>query len=221
MGKKNVPLHASPGEFVKEAYPILNKKFGRVQCALKYQKPHELAVAVILSAQCTDEQVNRISPELFRRFRTPEDFATASPSELEKYIYSTGFYRNKAKNIIGFNSDLVNLHGGSIPEDLKTLVKMPGVGRKTANVILQELFNIPSGIVIDTHASRLSRILGLTAETDPVKIERGLMQIIPQKWWINWSLYMIRLGRTVCTARKRTCNECVLRNICISSSVRF
>ncbi len=212
-------LHPDPEKFIKKAYPLLKKAFGKVRCALSYEKPHELAIAVILSAQCTDEQVNKVTPELFSTYKTPEEFSAARVSDLEKLVYTTGFYRNKTKNIIGFARDLVEKYNGEMPEKLEELVKMPGVGRKTANVILQELFNIPSGIVIDTHASRLSRTLGLTIKTDPVQIERELMSLLPEDWWIEWSLYMIRLGRTVCTARKRTCSECVLSHICISSSV--
>lgn len=207
-----------PRKFIENAYPILKKEFGKVQCALNYKKPHELAVAVILSAQCTDERVNIVTPPLFERFPEAKDFAEAPTEELEKLIFTTGFYHNKAKNIKGFCQAYVNEHHGRMPRDLETLVKMPGVGRKTGNVILQELFEIPSGVVVDTHVTRLSQLMKLTVHKDAVKIERDLMALLPREYWIDWTLFMIRLGRSCCPARRPNCEACPIRLLCPSSS---
>ncbi|HMU82072.1 MAG TPA: endonuclease III, partial [Leptospiraceae bacterium] len=201
-------------EFVKNAYKLLQKKFGDVKCPLTYGKPHELCIAVILSAQCTDAQVNKTTPALFARFPNPGDYISAPLSEVENLVHSTGFYRNKAKNIQGFCHSLVHEHGGVVPRTLAELTAMPGVGRKTANVVLQELYGIPSGMVVDTHVARLSRIFGLTKSKNAVQIERDLMQIVPERMWMNWSLYMIFLGRSNCTARTRDCATCILKKIC-------
>ncbi len=216
--KKREKVHsASVQKFEKKAYPILKKHFGQVRCALDYQTDYELATAVILSAQCTDVMVNRVTPDLFKRYPNPEDYAKADIKELESIIHPTGFYHNKAKNIIGFHTVLLEKYNGQMPRTMEELLILPGVGRKTANVILQELYNIPSGVVVDTHVTRISRLMGFTENKDPVKIERDLMQILPEEHWIDWSLFMIRLGRSVCTARKRFCKDCVLAKICPSS----
>lgn len=196
---------------------LLRERFGPVKCPLFYDKPHQLAVAVILSAQCTDEQVNKVTPELFRRFPEVADLAQAPILEIEKLIRSTGFFHNKAKNIKGFAERLLSEHNGVIPRTLEELTKLPGVGRKTANVVLQELYGIPSGVVVDTHVSRISRVLGLTTQTDPVKIERDLMQVLAEPAWIDFSLYLIFLGRSHCTARIRTCTGCPVRAHCASA----
>ncbi len=196
---------------------LLEKRFGPVKCPLFYDKPHQLAVAVILSAQCTDEQVNKVTPELFRHFPDVDDLADAPIPEIEKLIRSTGFFHNKAKNIKGFARQLRSEHNGIIPQTLAELVKLPGVGRKTANVVLQELYRIPSGVVVDTHVSRISRVLGLTTETDPVKIERDLMKVLAEGAWIDFSLYLIFLGRSHCTARVRTCTGCPVHAHCPSA----
>ena len=185
---------------------------------MNYKKPYELAIAVILSAQCTDEQVNKTTPLLFQKCRKPEDFYTIPSEDLESLIFSTGFYKNKARSIRGFCKSLVHDYNGRIPQDMESLVKMPGVGRKTANVILQELYSLASGVVVDTHVARLSVLLGLTEHKDPVKIEKDLIQKIPKKYWIDWSLYMIFLGRSSCQAKKRLCEPCVVRDICPSST---
>ena len=185
-----------------------------MHCPLHYKKPHELAIAVILSAQCTDEQVNKTTPALFDKCRTPEDFIKVPLQELESLIFSTGFYKNKAKSLKGFSKSLVEDYNGKIPDQMDQLIKMPGVGRKTANVIMQELYGIADGIVVDTHVARLSKLLGLTVSGDPVKIEKDLMKKIPKLYWIDWSLYMIFLGRSYCQAKKRNCKECFLRDKC-------
>jgi endonuclease-3 len=184
------------------------------KCALNHKSAFELAVATILSAQCTDERVNLVTKNLFKKYRSQQAFADAQQRELEQDIKSTGFFRNKAKNIIGFAQAIVNQHGGKIPRDLVTLIKLPGVGRKTANVILGTAFGIASGVVVDTHVTRLSKRMGLTSQTDPVKIEQDLMILIPQEHWINFSHAMIWHGRKFCMARKPNCEECPLAFDC-------
>lgn len=184
------------------------------KCALNHKSAFELAVATILSAQCTDERVNIVTKALFKKYRTPQAFAEADLEELQENIKSTGFFRNKAKNIIGFAHAIVNTHGGKIPKDLESLVTLPGVGRKTANVILGTAFGIASGVVVDTHVTRLSNRMGLTKQTDPVKIEQDLIKLIPQEHWINFSHAMIWHGRKFCMARKPNCDECPLAEIC-------
>ncbi len=198
----------------------LAKHFGPVATPLTYAEPHELCIAVILSAQCTDAQVNKVTPELFRRFPNPEDYATASLTEIERLIYSTGFYKNKARSIQGFCRALLADHDGKVPRDPDLLRKLPGVGRKTANVIQQELFGVATGVVVDTHVARISqKVLKLTTHSDPAKIERDLMAVVVPARWRDWSLYLIFLGRFCCTARRRDCGICPLRAICPSSTV--
>jgi endonuclease-3 len=207
-------------KYVEELYKKLQDKFGEVHSPLKYKEPYQFCIAVILSAQCTDEQVNKVTPELFKKFPTIESLANAPLNEIEQIIYSTGFYKNKAKNIQSFCRELLDKYNGQVPKSMEDLLKLPGVGRKTANVILQELYQIPSGIVVDTHVKRISNLLGLTKSKNPEKIEKELMEILPKKFWINFSLYLIFLGRTVCTSRRRLCNDCCLKNLCISSNVK-
>lgn len=203
--------------FVREAFSRLKRRFGEVACPLHYEEPYQLCVAVILSAQCTDEQVNRVTPELFRAYPTAAKLAAAPLDRLEELVHSTGFYRNKARNIQAFCRVLVEGHGGRVPDDMGALIKMPGVGRKTANVVLQELYGIASGVVVDTHVARLSALLGLSGSKDPVRIEKDLMDIVPRDLWIDWSLYMIFLGRSSCPARRPQCESCVLADICPSA----
>lgn len=210
-----------PVALAKEVLRRLKKVFGAALTPLHYKQPHELAIAVILSAQCTDEMVNKVTPALFAEFPAVQDFYTKPLSRLEQLIYSTGFYKNKAKNIREFARLLDERHGGVIPRDLKELVALPGIGRKTANVISQELYDANQGVVVDTHVGRISRLFGLTQHKDPVKVERDLVEVVPKKSWREWSLYLIFLGRKWCTARKRVCNECVLNDICPSSDVRL
>lgn len=205
--------------YADQIFAFLKKEFGQVSTPLKYSKPYELCVAVILSAQCTDERVNAVTPELFRKFPTLESFAYANPQELEQAIYSTGFYKNKAKSIIGFCKKLLEEYKGILPKTIQELITFPGVGRKTANVILNEIYGISEGIVVDTHVSRLSRVLGLTENKNPEKIEKDLMEKFPKKYWKDISLYLIFLGRKYCTAYKRDCVYCPLKKICPSSSV--
>ena len=164
--------------------------------------------------------VNRTTPALFQALPELEDYARAPLSKIEKLIHSTGFYKNKSKNIKGFAQKLLSDHEGQIPRDLASLTALPGVGRKTANVVLQELYNIPSGVVVDTHVARISGLFQLTRSKNPVIIERDLMEVLPKKYWIDWSLYMIFLGRSTCTAKKRFCSDCNLKDICPASEHR-
>ncbi|MEX2114887.1 MAG: endonuclease III [Pirellulales bacterium] len=192
---------------LKAAYPDAH-------CALNFSSPFELLIATILSAQCTDTRVNIVTQDLFQRYPQPSDFATARRAELERAVQSTGFFRNKAKNIAGCCERLVAEHDGQVPRDLETLVKLPGVGRKTANVVLGTAYGIPTGVVVDTHVARLSKRLGLTRHTDPVKIERDLMALLPQREWIDFSHRMIAHGRRICLARKPKCDVCPLNALC-------
>ncbi len=192
----------------------LRREYPDAKCSLDFQTPLELLVATILSAQCTDERVNMVTAELFRKYRTAAQYATDKPGELEKDIQSTGFFRNKAKSIRAACQVLVQQHDGRVPQDIDQLVQLPGVGRKTANVILGTAFAVASGVVVDTHVARISRRLGLTREKDPVKIERDLMEAIPPREWIAFSHRMIQHGRRYCTARKPRCEVCPLRPIC-------
>lgn len=192
---------------------ILTALYPEVRCALDHETPLQLLVATILSAQCTDARVNLVTPALFARYPDAAAFAEARLSDLQKAIQSTGFFRNKARNIQKCCAALVEQHGGQVPATLDELVPLPGVGRKTANVVLGHAFNIP-GITVDTHCGRLSRRMGLTTETDPVKVERDLMALIPRKEWTTFSDRLIVHGRRVCHARKPACADCALRHVC-------
>jgi endonuclease-3 len=192
----------------------LFRLYPAAECALHHGDPFQLAIATILSAQCTDERVNLVTEDLFKKYKTPKAFAAAKIEELEEDIRSTGFFRNKAKSILGFSQAIVKDHGGKIPQDLDTLIKLPGIGRKTANVILGTGFGIPSGVVVDTHVTRLSSRMGLTKHEDAVKIERDLMKLLPEDEWIQFSHAMIWHGRKVCNARKPKCSQCTLAKLC-------
>jgi endonuclease-3 len=193
---------------------VLRNEYPDATCSLDFQSPLELLVATILSAQCTDERVNRVTKDLFRKYRTAADYAAAPPVELERDIQSTGFFRNKAKSIGGCCKVLVEQHGGEVPQDIEVLVQLAGIGRKTANVVLGTAFGITSGIVVDTHVGRVARRLGLTAQKDPVKAEQDLMQLIPQSQWVAFSHRVIHHGRRLCVARKPLCDECPLQPFC-------
>jgi len=208
-----------PKALARRTCELLRTHFGPVRCPLHYQQPHELCIAVILSAQCTDERVNQTTPELFKRFPAVRAFAEAEVEEIERLIHSTGFFRNKARHIKGFCQKLLADHAGSVPQDVKVLQTLPGVGRKTANVISQELFGVVDGIVVDTHVMRLSRVLGLTEKKDPVRIEAALTELLPREMWREWSLLLIFLGRSHCTARVRHCSACPLRSVCPSAQI--
>jgi endonuclease III len=183
-------------------------------CALENETPFELLAATILSAQCTDARVNMVTPELFRRWPTAVEMADAPIKELVKVIQSTGFYRNKAKNIKAASQAIVERHDGDVPRDMEQLVALPGVGRKTANVVLGTAFGMATGVVVDTHVTRLSQRLGLTKHTDAVKIEQDLMRIVPQEEWVDFSHRLIFHGRQICVARKPKCPECSMRAFC-------
>jgi endonuclease-3 len=201
-------------ELANKVVETLRRLYPDARCSLDYRTPLQLLIATILSAQCTDERVNKVTPALFTRYRSAADFASADPRELENYIRSTGFYRAKAKNIIACCRALVERHGGELPRSLEELTKLPGVGRKTANVLLGTAWGIPAGIVVDTHVRRLARRMGLTQHTDPDKIERDLMELIPQEEWIAFGHRMIYHGRQVCLARNPRCDQCALNSFC-------
>jgi endonuclease-3 len=183
-------------------------------CALHFKSPLQLLVATILSAQCTDQRVNMVTPDLFAKYPTAADLAAVSLPTLEKAIQSTGFFRNKAKSIRAACRELVDRYDGQIPQDLEALVELPGVGRKTANVVLGTAFGLATGVVVDTHVARISARLGLTRQKDPVKIERDLMELIPRRGWVDFSHRMIHHGRRVCIARKPLCEQCSMRRFC-------
>ena len=201
----------------KEILELLDNTYGTEYiCYLNYQTPWQLLIATILSAQCTDARVNIVTEDLFKKYDTLEKFASADQKELEKDIHSTGFYRNKAKNIIACTKALVETYDGEVPNDLEALTSLAGVGRKTANVIRGNIFHEPS-VVVDTHVKRISKRLGLTKEDDPVKVEFDLMKKLPKDHWILWNIHMITLGRTICIARRPKCGECFLREHCPSA----
>jgi endonuclease III len=200
---------------VRAILPVLKKTYPHAKCSLDFSTPLELLVATILSAQCTDERVNIVTKTLFSQLKTARDYAKVSQDMLEKLIQSTGFYRNKAKNIIAMARDLVDKHGGEVPRTMDELHALAGVGRKTANVVLGNAFGINVGVTVDTHVTRLSNRLKLTDhESDAVKIEQDLMPIVPQEDWTMWSHLLIHHGRAVCTARKMHCEQCVLLKSC-------
>jgi endonuclease-3 len=197
----------------------LHAEYPDAKCSLDHRNAYELLTATILSAQCTDERVNMVTPALFRRYPTPRDLAGAQTEELEDLIRSTGFFRNKAKSLLGMAAAVTERHDGRVPADMDALVTLPGVGRKTANVVLGNAFDISVGVVVDTHVKRVSGRLGLTRETDPVKIEQDLMKLVDRSEWTDVSHLCIYHGRAVCRAPTPRCEACVLHDICPSSRV--
>jgi endonuclease-3 len=193
---------------------VLDDMYPNVTCALHHTNPWELLVATILSAQCTDERVNKVTPALFAKYPTIEDFAAATQEEMGKDIYSTGFYNNKAKNIIAAAQRILTVYNGEVPTNIEDLLTVPGAARKTANVVLGTCFNIASGVVVDTHVSRISQRLDLTKKTDPVNIEKDLIKILPQSRWISFSHQLIHHGRGHCTARSPKCHTCPMNHLC-------
>jgi endonuclease-3 len=193
---------------------ILDQMYPGVTCALTHSNAWELLVATILSAQSTDKRVNLVTPDLFRKYPTIQDFAAASQSELARDIYSTGFFNNKAKSVIGAARTIIKDFGGKVPQDIDKLLTVPGAARKTANVVLGTAFGIASGVVVDTHVQRIAQRLDLTKETEPVKIEKDLMKVIPREKWILFSHQLIHHGRSLCVARKPKCAECKLDPLC-------
>jgi endonuclease III len=198
----------------------LKKEYPDARCSLNFANPLELLVATILSAQCTDERVNIVTADLFRKYRTAEDYVKVPQGELEQDIRSTGFYRNKAKAIQGASKIIAEQHGGRVPENIEALLLLPGVARKTANVVLGNAFAITSGVVVDTHVGRLAKRLGLTEHEQPEKVERDLMELVPKKDWIDFSHLLIYHGRKVCKARTPLCAECVIEKLCPSSLLK-
>lgn len=192
----------------------LRETYPDVHCELNYESPHQLLVATILSAQCTDERVNQVTPSLFGRYPTIADFAAADRAELEEAIHSTGFYRQKAKYIQESSRAILHKHGGEVPADMENLLELSGVARKTANVVLGEVYGVADGITVDTHVKRLAKRLGLTNETNPSKVERDLMAIVPRESWIEISHLLIFHGRRICFARNPACAICPLNDIC-------
>lgn len=192
----------------------LKKDYPDAECALNFETPFQLLIATILSAQCTDARVNIVTKDLFAQYPTPEAMAAAPMVKLEAIVQSTGFFRNKAKNIHAASRAIADKHDGEVPRNLADLVSLPGVGRKTANVVLGTAFGIPSGVVVDTHVGRLTRRLGLTEKVDPVKVEEEMMEIVPQKEWIDFSHRLIHHGRAICIARRPKCEICHFLKFC-------
>ena len=202
----------------RSIYRVLTKTYPNVRCELDFKNPLQLLVATILSAQCTDKRVNQVTPALFKKYKTAKDFAGARIRELEDLIYQTGFYRAKARHIKGAAQMIVELYGGKVPADQNKLIALPGVGRKTANVVLGHAFDIP-GITVDTHFGRLSRRFGWTTSKDPVKVEDEVGRLIPQKEWTNLSQRMIWHGRRICHSRKPACAACPVAKLCPSFGI--
>src|SRR5256714_6465844 len=204
---------------VRQIIRLLKKEHPDARCSLDHTSPLELLVATILSAQCTDERVNLVTADLFRKYRTWEDDASAPAAELERDIHSTGFFRNKAKAIQGACRMIGERYGGRVPDSMEELLELPGVARKTANVVLGNAFGIASGVVVDTHVARLSERLDLSEEKSAEKIERDLLGLVPEPDWINFSHLLIAHGRAVCKARTPLCGECALARLCPSAAV--
>jgi len=204
----------------KEILDLLDENYGTEYiCYLNYKTPEQLLIATMLSAQCTDARVNAVTEGLFKKYPTMEAFAKAEQKELEKDIFSTGFYHNKAKNIIACAQKVVEKYEGNVPNKIEELTNLPGVGRKTANVVLGNIFHIES-IVVDTHVKRISKRLGFTKENDPEKVEQDLMKKLPKDHWILYNIQIIRLGREICIARNPKCEECFLREVCDGRIIR-
>ena len=217
MAEKKAKSRAALKVHAAEVLRLLDKEYGTDdRCYLEHGNDYEFLFAVILSAQCTDARVNMVTPELYRKFPTLEAFRDADIEELEDAIRSIGFYHAKAKNIKGAAEKLLSDYGGKVPDTMEALLTLPGVGRKTANVILGNIYRKPS-VVVDTHVKRISKKLGLTKETDPEKVEYDLMKVLPEDHWILYNMQIITLGRTVCTARKPDCGHCFLKEVCPSA----
>jgi len=210
------PAKARIGKIIR----ILRREYPRSRTALEFQTPLQILVATILAAQCTDERVNKVTPALFRKYPTAAAFAAADREELESEIRSTGFFRNKAKSIIGAARRIVEDFGGEVPANMADLITLPGVARKTANIVLSSGYGIAEGIAVDTHVKRLSGRLGLSRQHDPEKIEKDLLKLVPGKDWLDFNYMLVNHGRAVCQARKPRCPECPLRKLC-PSAVKF
>lgn len=206
-------------ERVAQLVQVLPEVYPGAHCELDFKNPLQLLIATILSAQCTDKRVNMVTPALFKKYRTAVDYAKAPPAELEKAIQSTGFFRNKTKSIRAATSTIANKHDGKVPDTMAELRELPGVGRKTANVVLGNAFGKDEGIVVDTHVARLSKRLRLTKHDDPEKIECDLMKLVPREYWTNWSHWLIWHGRRRCFARKPDCANCEIFRLCPSGKI--
>jgi endonuclease-3 len=206
-------------ERAAEAFDLLAEEYPEARCALTHTDAYQLGVATILSAQTTDKRVNMVTPVLFERYPTPDHLADARPEDVEEIVRSTGFYRNKTKNIIGFAKGVTDRHGGAVPRTMNELTALPGVGRKTANVILGNAFGVSEGVVVDTHVNRLATLLAFTKEKAPEKIEGDLMGLFPEERWTLLSHLLIFHGRQVCIARRPRCEACVMSHLCPSSRV--
>lgn len=206
-------------DYAREIYRRLIEHYPNAHCALDFKTPFQLLVATILSAQCTDKRVNVVTPALFKKYKTPKAMAEANPEELQEMIKSTGFFRNKTKSLLGMSTAVAERHDGTVPQEMDELVELPGVGRKTANVVLGNAFDKNEGVVVDTHVGRVSGRLGLTKNTDPVKIEQDLMKLFPKEDWTLLSHLFIEHGREICDARRPACERCFLNDICPSSRV--
>lgn len=207
------PARERIGEIIK----ILYREYPGSKTALGHRSAFELLVSTVLSAQCTDERVNRITPSLFKKHKGPRDFARLKQSVLEKEIRSTGFYRNKAKNIIAASKKIMEEFGGKVPDAMDKLITLPGVARKTANIVLSSSFGKAEGIAVDTHVGRLSGRMGLSGKKDPNKIEKDLMEIVPREDWLDFNYLLVDHGRRICNARKPLCGECAIRRLCPSA----
>lgn len=194
-------------ESLKNTYPDAT-------CSLDFKTPFELGIAVMLSAQCTDERVNKITPLLFAKYKNPEDYINTSLEEIEEIIKPCGFYKNKAKNVLGYAKMIVEEYNGKMPETMEELIKLPGIGRKSANVIMLEAFNNPKGIAVDTHAKRIANRIGISKEKEPLKIEQNLIKIIPKKYFKDVNHLLVWHGRNICNARKPQCEKCPIKNYC-------
>lgn len=212
--KKNTNLLSEND--VKKLLDILDEEYKEAKCGLDYTGPLDLTVALILAAQCTDKRVNMIRPLVFTKYPTAYDLANANVSELEDIIHSCGFYKNKAKNIIKMANNVVYKYDGNVPNTMEELTSLPGIGRKSANIILQECFNITEGIAVDTHVTRITQKLGLTENSDPINIEKDLMKVLPKKYWNKINHMLVNHGRAVCDAKKPKCDICPVNHICIS-----
>lgn len=199
---------------VEKIIQILKETYPDAKCSLDFTSPFEMMVSVMLSAQCTDERVNKTTPDLFNKYNTPEKMAQISQSELEKIIHPCGFYKNKAKNIIAASKMLIEKYNGIVPNSIEELIKLPGVGRKSANVIMLEAFNDPSGIAVDTHAKRISNRIGFSKESEPEKIEKDLLKLFEKKYWYDVNHLLVWHGRGYCDARKPNCDECTINKYC-------
>jgi endonuclease-3 len=212
-----MPMATKKQERAAEIVVRLKRMYPKAKCTLDYTNPFELLIATILSAQSTDVRVNIVTKSLFRKYPNAAAFAAAAQPAMERDIRQTGFFRNKAKAVIAASKSIMEKHGGEVPRTMEELTALPGVGRKTANVVLGNAFNLPVGIVVDTHVTRVSGRLGLTAHSDPVKIEQDLIKLIPQKEWTVFSHRLIAHGRQICVARKPKCRECLLNDVCPSA----